>query len=156
VNIPRFRSENIGSALKIELAPYYAFSVYKPDAKTTIRNAGLVFGAGHNWTSVYCTPETMGLQVDESFERAGKVYTAQIVGFIPGEDLEAAEPLLLFDTIPVIAKIFTANGKIRIAGSPDKPLMLTASLNTGIIPDTRAGRSFLLTGQHHLPPYYFI
>jgi hypothetical protein len=156
VKIPRFRAENFGSVLKIEIAPYLAFSIFKPDSKATIRNAGLVLANGHEWTSVYCSPESMGLQVDEEYVPAGKLYTVQIPGFIPGEDIEAAEPLLVFDTIPVVARLTTANGKIRIAGTPETPLLLTAPSNTGIVPDARAGRAFLLTGQQQLPPFYFI
>jgi hypothetical protein len=134
---------------KLRPCPFLAlvFSIH-PD--------GIVLKPGYEWSQIYCAPQTMGLQVDEELSENGKLFPVQVVGFIPGEDLEATEGLLQFDGVRVILRVITANGNTRIAGSPSSPLEIAAPFNSGIDPDTRAGRSLRIAGICLKEPLYVI
>src|SRR4051812_8830474 len=122
MDVPKFKTENIGSVLRIDVLPVQDFLSFIPHSPTTISSGGLVLLAGAAWINIYCTEGTMGLQYPKSISENGESYKNLVIGFTPGDDQAIHDALQQFNNTKVVAMVLTANGNYRIVGSPDQPL----------------------------------
>ncbi|MBS7565139.1 hypothetical protein KHS38_12060 [Mucilaginibacter sp. Bleaf8] len=131
--IPRFKKQNVGSIIKIEYAPTFAFIRFIPTSITTIKSTGIDFRPGYGWEAINCSQDTMGHQQDMSANDNGESWAHQVVGYIPGDEQAIEDPLADMSRLRYVVRITQANGTVKIVGSPRYPLdfdLKSATSNT--------------------------
>ncbi|MBE7177732.1 MAG: hypothetical protein INR69_15090 [Mucilaginibacter polytrichastri] len=145
--ITRFKSENLGSVLKIQAAPVEAFRAFPAKPLITVNETLLQFRAGVTWYDLYCSPQTMGYQMDGKEDGNGKYYEHQVVGFVPGDEPDLEAQWKLYQSQDWILKITLATGRQKLIGTPRRPLTFETSQSTGTTPGDPAGTRITFSGQ---------
>lgn len=145
--IPRFRKENIGSLIKIEYAPAITIQQMDQLSDTQISAAGIQFKGGYGWQPMYCTQDTMGHQQDMTNGDNGQSFTHQVVGFIPGDEVEVEAALLPLLGLRHVLRITLANGTVKIVGSKTYPLEPVVKSTTATQYGSRAGSAITFSAQ---------
>src|SRR5438874_1033897 len=53
----------------------------------------ITLAAGHDWTRIYCTPETLQYKISREFNDNGPVYTVEVKGFSADDNSQKSDAL---------------------------------------------------------------
>lgn len=145
--LPHFKTENLGSVLKIQAAPVEAFLSFPTLVAFSVDEAQIKFRRNAAWYDIYCTPQTMGYQQEGKEDGNGTSFSQQVVGFVPGDepDLEQAWLTLFYGHLWIL-RITLATGRVKLIGSPTSPLTLETRQSTGTTPGDAAGTQITFLG----------
>lgn len=145
--IPKFNQLNIGSVIRIEYVFDYQVQSVTTIDDSTMYDTGVVLQPGVTWSGIYCSPNTMGHQEDNSIDNNGEKWTQQVVGFVPGNDLAVDRGIrLLKNNVRVLLRITMPNGTRKLVGLPGTPLTCSIKSGTGTDYAGRPGTALSFTG----------
>lgn len=144
--IVRTGAWNPGGGQSIEIVPCTGVIALVTATSTT--PALVELATGFAWTPIYCTPGTLGYDLDEMLTDDGLIWNHSIAGFTPDDSqsrsLEFAR--LAYYRQHLVRFRDNRPGVIRLIGSPVEGLTFTYKFATGEdVPGDR-GYTFRLTG----------
>lgn len=108
------------------------------------------------WLNGYATYETLQFNEEDIKSGHGKSYRAQISGFIPGEYPELTQLLFEMEQMEkFVVQLRNSQGKIRIIGSPERPLEFSSVFSSGDQRSSAKGYTLKFTGDElNRAPFY--
>lgn len=145
-------AKNVGAITKIAILPVYKIASFP--ALVSYRNIyfnEIITVDENSWEEIYFTPETANAGSDGSSDAPGILYKNYVNAEYPAENKNASMLLENLKGIPIIIYVENLNGTKKIFGTPENPMELVYSQDTGSTVMDNTGYSFKFSGTSIFP-----
>ncbi len=118
-----------------------------PLSVVSIQNGQLTMSSTDDVYEVYCSPGSIGFEEPMEVARGGKIYKAELRGFIPKDCAESEKALTDIAGRRYVAVYLDQNEQYKVVGTRDIPLRVTIDLDTGSDTNDRNGHKIIVSGE---------
>jgi len=111
---------------------------------------------GKSWNAIYGTPETIQLESEQQDTPAGMKYIYKLKILVPKDRTTVESELYSMIGRRLILKSGDKNGTVRIFGTLDCPMMVTAKILKPAAIEGFNGYELLFTGEFYHPAAYYL
>lgn len=151
-NILKHTGENISGM--IPLWWVYAGDVSQQTINKQTLACIVTLATGKLWNFLYGTPYTIDLDSEEAEKPAGVQYNYKIKCLVPQDRADVQALIRQVTRRGIIIWAKDKNGIIRIFGTPENPMRLTAKLKKPATVEDFNGWELVFTGAFSLPAFY--
>jgi len=110
---------------------------------------------GKSWNTIYGTPETIQLESEQQDVPGGMKYIYKLKILVPKDRPTVETALYCMTGRRLILKSGDKNGTVRVFGTPDCPMKLTAKLLKPATVEGFNGYELLFSGEFAFPAGYY-
>ncbi len=155
-NIDQFIGDNIGGLESFLFIPVDdAISIARP-VNHIIQEAVVInVAGGAQWFTAYITQGTLFYKEDKNKTVHGNPYNRSLVGFVPKDTEELAELFDEMGDVRFLIDCLDNNGKRKLVGSLDSPLVFASLMSSGEAPEGRNGHQLTFSGNASHKAYFY-